>query len=99
MTHANRQQRGLTQRGTRRVVIGGIVVVAGAAALALWRTSRHQPASNARAIAAPAGASTAAKSSDVRGMTMSPGGTVQLTTNEIRQFGITNPLDVLDRPQ
>ena len=89
MTHANREQRGLTQRGTRRVAIGGIVIVAGAAALALWLTSRHQPASNARAVAAPASASTAAMSSDMRGMTMSPGGTVQLTANQIRQFGIT----------
>ena len=89
MTRTNRPHDGLTQWRTRRLGLGAIVVVAGATALTFWLTSRREPARPRAAAAPAAGTATRAKSSDMGGMNMSPGGTVQLTANQIRQFGVT----------
>jgi len=89
MSATNQQHHGLTKRHGRRVVIGGIVVAAAVAALTPWFMGRRQPAGKASATVPRSTAPAGGQSGGMSGMHMSSGGTVQLTTNQIRQFGVT----------
>jgi len=89
MSATNQQHHGLTKRHGRRVVIGGIVVAAAVAALTAWFMGRRQPAGKASATVPRSTVPAGGQSGGMSGMNMSSGGTVQLTTNQIRQFGVT----------
>lgn len=89
MSQPHQQPARLTQRRGRRVVIGGIVVIAVAAALTGWFERRRQPAQNASAISERPTATPRGEPGGMSGMDMSSGHTVRLTANQIRQFGVT----------
>lgn len=89
MSQPHQQPARLTQRRGRRVVIGGIVVIAVAAALTGWFERRRQPAQNASATSERPTATPRGEPGGMSGMDMSSGHTVRLTANQIRQFGVT----------
>ncbi|HET7564219.1 MAG TPA: efflux RND transporter periplasmic adaptor subunit [Gemmatimonadaceae bacterium] len=67
---------------SRALIIGGIVAIAVASAFALWRLVPHQ------AVGGASGAAVAS-AGGMSGMNMSSDGTVELTANQMRQFGVT----------
>ncbi len=67
-------------RARRRLVIGGLVAVAGAGLL--FANTRRNESASATAADSPAGAQMA-------GMEMSTDGSVRLTTAQMREFGVT----------
>lgn len=75
----------------RRLVVGGSVVVAAVvAAFVIWRAGRppatsSMPGDTGRAQTAMAGGDM----SGMHGMNVSSNGTVQLTANQLREFGVT----------
>ena len=85
--------RGTRWPHARRLMIAALMVVAGVTALIVWRTSQRRPAGSA--ARAGGGAPAATAGGDMSGMqgmartSMSPNGTVQLTANQLRQFGVT----------
>ena len=79
-------------RDTRRVrgphiLIGGVIVAVILAAFIAWRMSERRGAGNL--AGATRGSRTAVAASDMAGMPMSSNGTVQLSANELRRFGVT----------
>lgn len=76
-----------------RLAIAGLLLVAATAALTLWRTSHRPPAGSA--VHAGDGTPTATAGAGMHGMqgmagmNMSSNGTVQLTANQLRHFGVT----------
>jgi len=89
MSQPNQQPDVLTRRGGQRVVIVVMIVVASVAVLTALGMVRRQPANNASATITRPAAPADGQSDGISGMNMSSGGTVQLTANQIRQFGVT----------
>lgn len=69
-----------------RIAVIAAIVLAGVAAAIAWRVLHRQPAQRATATAsAPA----AKASGSMAGMDMSSSGTIQLSANQLRTFGVT----------
>jgi Cu(I)/Ag(I) efflux system membrane fusion protein len=74
----------------RRILIGGIVVIGVIAALFAWRVVPRRPATSAaQAPSSTPPESAGSNMSGMSGMDMSSNGTVQLSADELHQFGIT----------